>query len=415
MVNKKVFSVSELNAYLKGLIENDRSLKNLWIKGEISNFKAHSSGHRYFVLKDAVSSVRCVMFRSRALRMTFQAQSGMDVILRGYISVYERDGQYQVYVEEIYPAGMGALYLAFEQLKTKLEEEGLFDEGRKREIPFLPRKIGVVTSGDGAAWQDIQKVVFKRFPSAHLVLVPTIVQGDNAPREIVRGIQLLNKAAQVDVIIVGRGGGSLEELWAFNTEIVARAVYSSRMPIISAVGHQTDYTICDFVADKRAATPSQAGEMVVPVQSDLKRLIKIYQTRLQKSVNSKLDLVRQQTAYLRNSAPFVFPERLLRDRMQDLDIEKQNLERNAKGSLREFGNQLAFLTDKINMLSPFTTLARGYAVCRREKDNKVITASREVNEGEKVEVILAQGRLLCRVADNKEGEPGNGRRNRFEF
>lgn len=403
MLNKKTFTVSELNAYLKNKIEEDGRLNNLWIKGEISNYKAHSSGHVYFVLKDTGSSVRCVMFRSRASTLRFEPQHGMHIIIRGYLSVYERDGIYQVYVEEIQPDGVGALHLAFEQLKNKLEREGLFDPQHKKPLPSLPRKIGVVTSPTGAVWQDIQKVVFARFPNTHLVLAPAAVQGESAPDEITQGIRVLNKMPGIDLIIVGRGGGSLEELWAFNTEIVARTIYDSKVPIISAVGHQTDFTIADFAADQRAATPSAAAEMAVPVKEDLKKIVDFWLGRMDKAALSRMALGRQRLAYLGKSTVLNNPERMLRDKVQHFDALKQSLERNTTDKIKELRSKFILLAEKMDMLSPLTTLARGYSICKKVGEKGVITSSSQVDNDDFVEIILAKGSLTCQVRTKGKG------------
>jgi len=402
VLNKKVFSVSEVNLYLKRMLESDPQLKNIWVRGEISNFKDHSSGHLYFALKDSAGSMRCVMFRSRAGQLLFRPENGLAVMVRGYLSVYERDGQCQLYAEEMLPAGQGALALAFEQLKGKLQAEGLFDLEKKKPLPLIPQKIGVVTSANGAAWQDIQKVIFNRFPGAHLVLAPATVQGESAPGEIAAGIARLNRTAGISVIIVGRGGGSVEELWAFNSEVVARAIAASRLPVVSAVGHQTDVTIADFVADQRAATPSAAAEMVVPVRQDLLRLVDNMRLRLERNTMTKLTLARQRLLHAESSVLFRHPERLLRQDSQALDQLQLNLENALRGRLTSWENRLAILAEKMQALSPLTTLSRGYAICRRLADGRVVADAAQVAAGEDVEVILSRGRLECRVTARHE-------------
>jgi exodeoxyribonuclease VII large subunit len=406
-LNKKILTVSEINSYVKQIIEQDVMLANLWIKGEISNYKAHSSGHRYFILKDQSSSVRCVMFRSRGASLKFEPEHGMSVLLRGYLSVYERDGNYQIYVEEMQPEGVGALHMAFEQLKAKLEKEGLFDEQFKKPVPFLPRKIGVVTSPTGAVWQDIQKVALARFPNIHIVLAPAAVQGESAAGEIVHGIEILNKIKNLDVIIVGRGGGSLEDLWAFNMEEVARAIFQSRVPIISAVGHQTDFTIADFVADRRAATPSAAAEMAVPVKRDLLKTLSLWQSKMEKAATSSLTLSRQRLAYIGQRSVLHNPERLLLDKEQYLDALRLALERETQDFMKDLKNKYQFLAEKMDMLSPLTTLSRGYAVCL--KDEQVITSQEEVDQGDWVKVVLARGNIHCQVQSKEIGGIFDGR------
>ena len=262
---KPIFTVSEVNSIIKNLLDGNEVLRQVYVRGEISNFKYHNmSGHMYFTLKDEMSQIRCVMFKSSNMLLPFMPENGMKVIAFGFVSVFARDGQYQLYVEDLEPDGIGALHIAFEKLKMRLEQEGLFAQERKRPLPFLPRKIGLVTSPTGAAIRDLLTVIRRRFPNVNIVIAPVLVQGKGAADDICSAISLLNSLNDIDVIIVGRGGGSIEELWAFNEEKVARAISNSKIPVISAVGHETDYTIADFVADKRAPTPSAAGEIVVP-------------------------------------------------------------------------------------------------------------------------------------------------------
>ena len=261
----KTFTVSEVNEYINKLLRGDIILRNLNVEGEISNFKLHSSGHMYFSIKDDNSRLRCVMFRGQSRLLKFLPEEGMKVIVKGYVALYERDGQYQLYIQEMQPAGIGALYLAYEQLKEKLEREGLFYESTKKPLPFLPERIGVVTSPTGAAIRDIISVINRRNPNVEIIIYPVLVQGTESKEQIVEAIDYFNKNNYVDVIIVGRGGGSIEELWSFNEEVVARSIFSSKIPIVSAVGHETDFTIADFVADMRAATPSAAAELVIPL------------------------------------------------------------------------------------------------------------------------------------------------------
>ena len=291
----QIFSVTELNNEISSALRKDYLLQNCWVKGEISNFKRHSpSGHCYFSVKDEKSSLRAVMFRMAASLLTFCPENGMSVMLRGNVRMYEKDGSIQIYVEEILPSGLGAIYLAFEQLKKKLEGEGFFAAARKKAIPKYPVKIGIVTSSTGAAIRDIMHVAKRRNPYVSLILASANVQGETAPEEIAQAIKLINQHGEVDVIIVGRGGGSVEELWAFNTEVVARAIFDSKIPVISAVGHEVDFTIADFVADMRAPTPSAAAELAVPLYSEMKRSLALQKDKLEKLFGRQLETKRSQ-------------------------------------------------------------------------------------------------------------------------
>lgn len=397
----KVLTVSQLNRYIKKQMDSDYLLKNLWVKGEISNLKKHSSGHMYLTLKDQESCIKTVMFRSRASRLLFNPEHGMAVTVRGYVSVYERDGNYQLYAEEIEPAGVGALYLAFEQLKEKLQREGLFASERKRPIPAMPHQIGLVTSPTGAALRDMLKIINRRWPLANVIIVPVLVQGTNSPADICRGIEQINRLPGVDVLIVGRGGGSLEELWAFNTEPVARAVAASSIPVISAVGHQTDVTIIDFVADARAATPSAAAEMAVPDQQEVKRYLEILAKRCQRAVTQQVDRYRIKLNRLNQSRVLQNPQRVLIDaRQQYIDMLAKELQQKSRLLLTQKGSQLGQLAASIQSLSPLSTLARGYSLCL-DPTGQLIKSSKQVDIGDNIQVILDQGELLCTINEKK--------------
>jgi exodeoxyribonuclease VII large subunit len=289
MANERVFTVTEINNYIKYLMQNDMLLSHLYVKGEISNFKHHTSGHAYFTLKDADSRIKCVMFKGSASKLKFVPEDGCAVILRGYFSIYERDGQYQLYVEDMIPEGTGSLYKAYEQLKKKLSELGYFDEAKKKKLPFMPQTVGIVTSPTGAAVRDIISIIKRRCPCINIYLYPVQVQGAGAEKEIAEGIRYFNTKGNVDVMIIGRGGGSIEELWAFNEEIVAKAIYESSIPVISAVGHETDFTIADFTADLRAATPSAAAELAVPDKQSLMSKVSQYQYALNSSMTNYIN------------------------------------------------------------------------------------------------------------------------------
>lgn len=394
----RILTVRELTRHIKNIIDKDYLLANVWVKGEISNFKAASSGHFYFTLKDSASTLKVVMFRSKSRSLAFRPDNGMAVIVRGYVSVYERDGTYQFYAGEIQPDGTGALHLAFEQLKERLMAEGLFDQKHKKKLPLLPRRIGIVTSPTGAAVRDMVEIIRRRWPGLQIFLVPVLVQGESAPPDIARGIQLLNKWGGVDLIITGRGGGSLEELWAFNTEIVARSIYSSNIPVISAVGHETDYTIADFVADARAATPSAAAEMAVPDKRDMDRYIKALSSRLYSAVNEKAAGYRQRLNACLSSRVFTRPvDVICGTRQQTLDFINHRLKQGITALAGREEKRLAVLAGQLQALSPLATLARGYSICTTPDGKHVISEAGRVEIGERLAVRLQKGILDCIV------------------
>ncbi|GFN23326.1 exodeoxyribonuclease VII large subunit [Thermanaeromonas sp. C210] len=403
IVRQRVLSVSELTSHIKGLLDGDGSLANVWVKGEISNLKWHSSGHLYFSLKDRAATLRCVMFQSRCRALRFRPENGGQAVARGYVSVYERDGLYQLYVQDLFPAGIGVLEMALQELKKRLEREGLFDERRKRPLPRLPRRVGVVTSLNGAAWRDIVTVIRRRYPGMGIVLAPASVQGETAAAEIVAALEKLNRWGQVDVIIVGRGGGSAEDLSAFNTEAVARAIYASRIPVIAAVGHETDYTIADLVADRRAPTPSAAAEMAVPVRTELEREILNLYGRLRRSMFQRVGYLKEKVEHLARSRGLARPQHEIYWRQQYVDGLEQRLVQAWQGNWQEKVRHMELLITRLEAASPLTVLARGYAVCRRASGGTVIRSGREVQAGEKVEVILHRGALQC-VVEEVEGE-----------
>jgi exodeoxyribonuclease VII large subunit len=394
---ENILTVSTINGYIKGLISKDMILSNLWIRGEISNFKNHSSGHMYFTLKDENSLIKCVMFRSHNSYLKFLPENGMKVIIKGYISIYERDGQYQLYAEEMINDGVGNLHIAFEQLKQKLSNEGLFESCYKKGIPFLPNSIGVVTSSTGSVIRDIINVLDRRFHNASIKVFPVKVQGLGAANEISKAIDTLNQLKCVDVIIIARGGGSLEELWPFNEEIVARSIFKSEIPIISAVGHETDYTICDFTADVRAPTPSAAAEIVMPEKQQLiNRLIEL-DIRLRSSVLRNAKIKRKRLEELKNSAVFRQPyDRVYQERMKldtlCKDMRKAFLMRQERAEAK-----LKFLIGKLDALSPLTILSRGYSIVKLADDENIVKSVKDVAVGEQLKVNLADGDLYCTV------------------
>lgn len=403
MPTKRVLTVSEVNKYMKDLMSNDIILSGLWVKGEISNFKSHYSGHFYFTIKDEKSVLKCVMFRSHASSLKFLPNDGMKVLIRGYISVYERDGQYQLYAEEMQPDGVGALYVAFEQLKAKLNDEGLFDEGRKRRLPLIPGSIGVVTSSTGAVIRDIINVLSRRFYNVTIKLYPVQVQGEQAAGQIAAAVRRLNELGNVDVIIIARGGGSLEELWAFNEEIVARSIFASRIPVISAVGHETDFTISDFVADVRAPTPSAAAELVMPERAVVENKLDNLKMRLRNAITKMTSMERMSLRRLSESTAFKQPyNKIYQDRML-LDVQKRYLEKALTVLNTESRNKLSMLAARLDTLSPLNSLARGYSITRSGKDHTLVKSIQSVKVGDKLEVFLTDGLLDC-VVEGIKGE-----------
>jgi len=396
-----ILTVSSVNRYIKEIISRDMILSNLWIRGEISNFKYHSSGHMYFTLKDENSVIKCVMFKNHNSYLKFLPENGMNVIVRGYVSLYERDGQYQLYAEEMINDGVGNLHIAFEQLKRKLSEEGLFDSCYKKAIPFLPSSIGVVTSATGSVIRDIINVLDRRFYNTRIKVYPVKVQGQGAAQEISRAIDMLNRLMCVDVIIIARGGGSLEELWPFNEEIVARSIFNSKIPIISAVEHKTDYTICDFVADVRAPTPSAAAEIVMPEKQQLiGRLVEL-DMRLRNAVLRNVKLKRKRLEELKNSAVFRQPyDRVYQERMK-LDILCKDMRRAILVRQERAKSKLNFLIGKLDALSPLTILARGYSIVKSIDDKQIIKSVKDTEINDKIKVNLADGDLECTINNVK--------------
>ncbi|MFH1583829.1 MAG: exodeoxyribonuclease VII large subunit [Actinomycetota bacterium] len=370
----KIYKVSELNFELKKLLEGN--YPDIWVEGEISNFHHHSSGHMYFDLKDENSKIKSVMFLGDNRNLKFMPEDGMKVLTRGGVTLYLRKGEYQIVVRYIEPKGKGALLIAFEQLKKKLKAEGLFDIKYKKPIPFLPSRIGVVTSLGSAVLHDIKNVLNRRFENHHLIISPSSVEGESASTEICRAIENLNQYGKVDVIILARGGGSLEALWAFNTEEVARAVFSSEIPIISAVGHETDFTISDFVADLRAPTPSAAAEMVMPEKSELLNQIYSYITRLKTSLP-------RVTTNLKNQANYLYGD----------------LQKAISVIINERKSSFKNLSEKLNTLSPLAILSRGYSVCYMVPEKTIVRSSDDVKIGQQVDILLFKGDIVCKVLE----------------
>ncbi len=398
MIKKPVLlTVSQLNRYLKAKFEEDNNLTAVFLSGEISNFTNHyRSGHLYFSLKDESAAVKAVMFASQAQRLRFLPQDGMKVIVRGRVSIYEATGQYQVYVEDMQPDGVGALNLAYEQLKEKLEREGLFEPERKRPLPAFPERIGVITSPTGAAVQDITQILRRRYPLAEVILAPVLVQGEGAAAQLVEALGRFNRLDCADVIILGRGGGSIEDLWAFNEESVARAVAASHIPVISAVGHETDYTICDFVADLRAPTPSAAAELATPDQAELMGLLRSYRYTMCQSQKSRLLRWKQQVDELSACRYLSDPQIWVEEKRQQLTAATDAMTEKMRTLVADHKNQLAALAGKLDGLSPLKVLDRGF-VYATGKQGKLLTDAAQAAPGDQLRLQLKNGRIDCTV------------------
>ena len=396
-----VFSVSQVNRLLKSLVDDDRRLANIQVRGEISNFKRYSSGHCYFTLKDAGGVLKAVMFKSAARTLRFEPQNGDTVIAVGRISVYERDGVYQLYTDLMLPDGTGALMLAFEELKQKLLQEGLFDEERKKPLPVNPKTVGIITSPSGAAVRDLITVSRRRNSGIKLLLYPVRVQSSEAPAEIAHAIEFMNKHKLADVLIVGRGGGSIEELWAFNEEITVRAIAASQIPIVSAVGHETDFTLADFAADKRAATPSQAAELVVADAGAYLNYVKELQKRCWNTVLKQLATAESSLERLQGSWALTSPQRLLEGRMQRYDFAAAQLKQAFNTLLTHKQHRCGMLAAKLDALSPLTVLARGYTVTE-STDGKIITCTGDVRWGDEIITQVGDGNIISVVQHTEE-------------
>ena len=398
-----VIGITALNRYVKTLLESDAVLTDIALRGEISNFKNHfRTGHLYFSLKDSQSSVKAVMFRGNALRLRFEPQDGMLVIVRGRISLYERDGAFQVYVEDMFPDGVGALQMAFEQLKARLAAEGLFAPEHKRPLPQVPRCVGLVTSKTGAAIQDIFNVTKRRYPAAHFLLAPVNVQGQEAAREIARAIRRLGNSGKTDVIIVARGGGSREDLWVFNDEEIARAAYDSPVPVVSAIGHEIDFCILDFVSDVRAPTPSAAAELVMP---DLPAAVGQAEATfgaIARTMQKKLDLCKNQIDSACRSPQMESVRRRPLKARTELGARAALSAREMRRRLNRLGDHMAAQAALSESLSPLKVLARGYAVA--EKENRILKCASDAAPGDRIRVTLHRGALLCEVNSVEKGE-----------
>lgn len=399
MQNTLVLSVSQLNRYIKMNFDADENLANIFISGEISNFTNHyRTGHLYFTLKDDSAAVRAVMFNSSAKRLKFMPEDGMKVIARGRVSVYEASGQYQLYVDDMQPDGVGALNLAYEQLKEKLQKEGLFSELHKKPLPPYPEKVGVITSPTGAAVRDIINVLGRRFPYAEIVFCPVLVQGEGAHLQLTAAVNMFNSERAADVIIIGRGGGSIEDLWEFNDEGLARAVYNSEIPVISAVGHETDFTICDFVADMRAPTPSAAAELAVPDANELQYALSALKNRMFLNVSSGIADRRSRLEYLTSKGALKSPDEMLSNRSQRLDTAFSKMLSSYENRIG--GKKVEFISaaTALSKLDPMSVLMRGFAFVS-DKSGKNVYSSQALAKGDKINVRFHDGSAACEVKE----------------
>lgn len=422
MANEKYLTISALTKYLKYKFDSDIHLQKIFLKGEISNLKFHTTGHLYFSLKDESSKINAIMFGGNAKKILFTPKDGMKVLITGRISIYEATGNYQIYVDEMLEDGVGNLYIAFEQLKEKLAKEGLFDKSHKKPIPKIPSKVGIITASTGAAIRDILSTIQRRFPLVETYLFPSLVQGENAAVDIVKKIKQAN-TYPLDVLIVGRGGGSIEDLWPFNEEIVARAIYNSDIPVVSAVGHEIDFTISDYVADLRAPTPTGAAEMVVPNIVDLIKLFDQYKIRLNETIYQKLNYQKLYFDSIKNSFVIKNPMIMYENKKQKIDLLKDKLEKailhcysiranyflhlrknytlnNPDKLLLKSKNDLQKLLEKLNLVNPMAILSRGYSITK--KNDTIIDNTKQLKINDKLEITFAEGNIIAEVLEIKD-------------
>ncbi|KAB2951683.1 exodeoxyribonuclease VII large subunit [Heliorestis acidaminivorans] len=442
----KVWSITELNQYIEGLLSEEETLQDIWVQGELSNFKHHSSGHMYFTLKDREGTLKALMFRGRARFLKFRPENGLQVVIRGRIAVYARDGVYQLYAEEMEPAGLGGIYLALEQVRQRLEADGLFASERKRPLPFLPRAVGIVTAPTGAAIRDLYAVITRRYPKMNIFLAPAMVQGEEAPESLIKALEKMRNHPLVDVVIIGRGGGSREDLWAFNDEQLCRVIADFPIPVISAVGHESDVSLSDLVADVRAATPSAAAELAVPVYDSLKIQCNDLEERLRRAMHSQISSSRQAVTSLEKRPVLANPLQNLRIQQQRVDQLEERLLRNseraiiaqkakqvqdlearllahvqgrrteqmaqrvdelrhrliyqANQKLLKKRSEIAMQAGLLDALSPLAVLDRGFALCLNEKE-EVLRDAEQVSPGESIHITLRKGEVTCKVEERK--------------
>lgn len=395
---RQAVSVSDINGYAKSLLENDLLLSDILVKGEISNFVNHRTGHYYFSLKDETSAIKAVMFRMNAAKLPFVPENGMKVIVHGRVSLFERDGAYQLYADAMQPDGTGSLYYAYEQLRRKLEEKGMFSDEHKKPLPKMPSRIGIITSPTGAAIHDMTRIIGRRYPVAEIVIYPSLVQGDGAPRDLCMGIEYFNTAQSVDVIIIGRGGGSIEDLWAFNDEKLAEAVFASEIPVISAVGHESDFTICDFVADVRASTPSAAAELAVPDRRELEATFSMYADRINMLLEAKIREKRKRLELLSASPALRSPTGAIDTKRLIVASKSDKLDAAFDRIFHEKKVSFGKRTASLEAMSPLAVLSRGYVVSYDESGN-VIKSVRQIKKGDNVRNELADGSFYSTVGE----------------
>ena len=393
-----IYSVTQVNQYIKGLLDRDGALAGLFVRGELSNYKCYPSGHHYFSLKDAEGAIRCVMFRREAAGLRFRPENGMKVVAFGRVTVFPRDGQYQLYCSQLTPDGVGELHIAFEQLKEKLYREGLFDQAHKKPIPRFPQRIALITSAAGAAVRDMLRILGARWPLAEAAVIPVRVQGAEAPGELCAAIAWANRHKVADLIITGRGGGSMEDLWAFNDEGVARAIYASEIPVISAVGHEPDVTISDFVADLRAATPSNAAELAVPDQNEISVWLAQTEGRMAQAVSRRLERARKELEQAGRCRALREPMSYVDDKRMLLDYQRERLAHGLTGALGRERERLARLAAALDAMSPLKVLGRGYAIARKP-NGAVIASVADAAPGDRFRLRLSDGQLACQVTE----------------
>lgn len=397
-----IFGVSDVTRHIKNLMQDDKMLRSVYIRGEVSNFKVHYSGHCYFTLKDAASSIKAVMFKSKAGLLKFLPANGMQLVAAGSVTVFERDGQYQLYVNSLFPEGIGELSIAFAQLKDKLTQEGVFDACHKQALPKFPKTIGVITSATGAVLRDIYTVAKRRNPNMKLCLYPVQVQGAEAAGQIAEAVDFFNRAYPVDVLIVGRGGGSMEDLWPFNEEIVVRAIYRSKIPVVAAVGHETDFTLTDFVSDVRAATPSQAAELIVPAAKETIRYIKSLTAHLEAKRDLVLKEKANRLALCIKSKSFQHPALILNEKKQTIDYMLEKINKQKNTILVENRHNLTVLMEKLEMLDPLKVIKRGYGLVKVKEE--IVSSVHHMVKGEQIDVILEDGSVSAVITTVRKGQ-----------
>ncbi len=400
-MSQQVLSISQINEYIKGLMDGDPRLGSVAVRGEISNYKVYPSGHHYFTLKDEGSALKCVMFRGNAIRLRFKPENGMQIVAMGNISVYPRDGAYQLYCSNLIADGAGDLYVAFEQLKAKLANEGLFDPAHKKPLPVFPERIGIITSSAGAAVHDMLRILNKRYPLCHVYLLPVRVQGQEAPEEIAAAIRYANRFHLADLLIVGRGGGSIEDLWAFNDPKVAYAIYESKIPVISAVGHEPDVTISDFVADLRAATPSNAAELAVPDQNVLRQNLDYMASAIATALHQRIKNAARQLYLLSASPTLQSTDFYFQQKAKQLELLRSRLIAAENRSILHFRQQFATTAAKLDALSPLKVLSRGYAMMQNQ-EGSVIRSVKDIKKAESVQITMIDGVVSADVTYVKE-------------